>query len=385
MLQTLFPSSRTHPPRNAAPPPVTPSAATQALDAALCDLPPFRLRVELRVLHFRRPARTSRGDLRERPVLIIHAEGDGYVGEGECSLMPGLSPEAGRLTAERINEELRRTEAEQALLPEALNEYPALRFGLEGALLSLRSRSVALWDTPFTRGEEAIAIHHLVWMDTAEHMQQALRRGAENGAVCLKLKVGALPLNEEIALLRDIRAEFPQVEIRVDANGAFSPEEAPPALAALAEAGVSCIEQPIAPGQTRALGELCRSRLLPIALDEELIAPGTRGEREQLLEAIRPQALVIKPSLHGGLRGAARWADLAEERGIRWWINSALESHIGHSILTQWCGLCAPQTLHGLGTGHLFSDDSLRDIILRGHHLHWKIPASCGTKEAAPQ
>lgn len=363
---------------------MTPFDAAEALDDALCSLPPFRLRAERRVLHFRRPARTSRGALVERPILIIRAEGDGRVGEGECSFMPGLSPEASRLTDAPIAAALRQVETRQTLLPAELSESPALRFGIEGALLGLRSGSRALWDTPFTQGRDAIAIHHLVWMDTAECMRQALRQGAESGASCLKLKVGALPLGEELALLRDVKAEFPSVEIRVDANGAFSPNEAPAILEALAEAGVSCIEQPLAPGQHRALAELCRCAPLPIALDEELIAATSPDARESLLDRLRPQALVIKPSLHGGLRGAANWASLAEERGMRWWINSALESHIGHGILTQWCGLCAPHTLHGLGTGRLFSDDSLRDIILLGHDLHWKKSVLRDIKQAPP-
>ncbi len=349
------------------------AAAESALRESLSHLPPFRLQAEKRLLHFRRPARTSRGELIERPVILIRAQSGERESLGECSLMPGLSPEADTLDDAKLEAALRTVEAQQALRPEQFSSTPALRFGIEGALLGLLSPTAALWDTPFTRQEQDIDIHHLIWMDKVPAMLAAMREGARAGARCLKLKIGTLPLADELAMLRDIRAEFTDIEIRVDANGAFSPAVALPVLHELAAIGVACIEQPIAPGRRQDMSALCHCSPLPIALDEELIAATTRPEREQLLDLIHPQALVIKPSLHGGLSGAAQWARLADERGISWWINSALESHIGHSLLTQWCGLTAPERLHGLGTGKLFTDDALRDIELRGHRLHWKI------------
>lgn len=349
------------------------AAAESALRESLSHLPTFRLQVEKRTLHFRRPARTSRGDLIERPIILIRARSGEREGLGECSLMPGLSPEANTLDAAAIGTALRTVEAQQALLPEQFSGTPALRFGIEGALLGLLSPTAAIWDTPFTRREKDIDIHHLIWMDDAPAMLAAMREGARTGAHCLKLKIGALPLAEELAMLRDIRDEFTHIEIRVDANGAFSPASALPVLHELAAIGVSCIEQPIPPGRRQDMSALCRCSPLPIALDEELIAATTLPEREQLLDSIKPQALVIKPSLHGGLSGAAEWARHADERGISWWINSALESHVGHCILAQWCGLTAPERLHGLGTGKLFTDDALCDLELHGHRLRWKI------------
>lgn len=349
------------------------AAAESVLRESLSHLPPFRLQAEERLLHFRRPARTSRGDLTERFVILIRAQSAEREGLGECSLMPGLSPESNTLDGAKLKAALRAVEAQQALRPEQFSSFPALRFGIEGALLGLLSPTAALWDTPFTRQEHGIDIHHLIWMADAPVMLAAMREGVRTGARCLKLKIGSLPLADELAMLQEIRAEFNDIEIRVDANGAFSSAAALPVLHELAAIGVDCIEQPIAPGRRQDMSELCRCSPLPIALDEELIAATTLPEREKLLDGISPQALVIKPSLHGGLSGAAQWARLADERGIVWWINSALESHIGHSILTQWCGLTAPERLHGLGTGKLFTDDALRDIELRGHRLHWKI------------
>jgi L-alanine-DL-glutamate epimerase-like enolase superfamily enzyme len=170
-------------------------------------------------------------------------------------------------------------------------------------------------------------------------------------------------------LLREAHAAFPQAELRVDANGAFSPETAMQRLEALADAGVSCIEQPIRPGQPEQSATLCRYSPLPIALDEELI---NCTDFARLLDTVQPQAIVIKPSLHGGLLAAQRWAEEAEARNIRWWVNSALESHVGLTALAEWCAYAAPGRLQGLGTGRLFTDDAPGRVQLVGNSLRYQ-------------
>jgi o-succinylbenzoate synthase len=243
-----------------------------------------------------------------------------------------------------------------------------IQFGLECALLAALKPGQPRWDTPFTRGEAGLPIHHLIWMDNLDAMLAAMQDGIARGFTCLKMKVGALPFEQECQLLWEAHAAFPQAEIRVDANGAFSPQEALQKLENLAAAGVSLIEQPIRPGQWKAMAELCRTSPLPIALDEELISC---PNQQELLATIAPQAIVIKPSLHGGLLTAERWAQFAEERGIDWWINSALESHVGLTALAEWCALTAPHQLQGLGTGQLFTDDNSHPIYLKGHQLFY--------------
>lgn len=318
------------------------------------------------MLHFHRPARTSRGALTERVTYIIRAltaEGTGY---GECCTMPGLLPEP--------------TEAELAYwcaVAEQRGGLPGIaapspvQFGLECALLAALSPGRPRWDTPFARGREGLPIHHLIWMADADSMLAAMQRGIEAGFTCLKLKVGALPFARETELLRLAHSSFPHAEIRVDANGAFSPQEALHKLEALAAAGVSSIEQPIAPGQWKEMAGLCRHSPLPIALDEELISCTAP---EQLLDTIHPQAIVLKPSLHGGLLAAERWALLAEQRGTGWWVNSALESHTGLTALAEWCAYAAPGKLQGLGTGRLFTDDTPYPVCLHGPQLFYEQP-----------
>ncbi len=330
----------------------------------------FRLSVEARPLLFRRPARTSRGALERMERYEITAlTHDGRRGIGEATPMPGLSPEAGADYGQRLAAACEAVTAAQGLAPEALADAPSMRMGIETALISAHASGGPLWDSPFARGEAGLAIHHLIWMDSPANMLTSMAEGMARGFGCLKLKVGALPWPDELHLLAEARARFPQAQLRVDANGAWSPAEAATKLADLAALGIEHIEQPIRPGQWEAMASLIRHAPLPIALDEELISARSAPQREQLLDALHPQAIVIRPGLHGGFSGAEHWAQLAAERGIRWWINSALEGPVGHAALAEWCGLHAPNTLHGLGTGRLFRDAPRGRVQLCGCQL----------------
>ncbi|MBE6416980.1 MAG: o-succinylbenzoate synthase [Akkermansiaceae bacterium] len=335
----------------------------------LMHLPPqLKLRWQHRVLHFRTPAATSRGTLSARSTYTIVASLPGSIGYGECCTMPGLLPEPPETQIANAC-----ALVEQQHSAEPLRDAPSpIRFGIESALLSVLAQGKPRWETPFTRGEVGLPIHRLVWMADTATMYRSMQEGIEQGFTCLKLKVGALPFEQETALLKQARNAFPHAEIRVDANGAFSPNEAADKLQQLATIGVNSIEQPIAPGNPAAMQQLCRTSPLPIALDEELIAhASTPHARRLLLETLAPAAIVIKPSLHGGLLAARHWAQLADELGIAWWINSALESSIGHTALAEWCGQYAPGTLHGLGTGKLFTDDAPANIRLQNNRLYY--------------
>lgn len=333
----------------------------QLIDAApLMHFPqPFRLRWQRRVLHFKRPATTSRGALTERSTYILKAETKEGTGMGECCIMPGLLPEP---TGEELDYWCNLVENKRGLTAEAAPS--PIQFGLECALLAALRPGKPRWDTPFARGVEGIRIHHLIWMDNIDRMLAAMQNGIDAGFTCLKMKVGALPFEEELKLLRHVRAAFPQAELRVDANGAFAPADTLCKLEALAQVGVSMIEQPIHHGQWHEMARLCYEAPIPIALDEELI-----DSTPEMLETICPQAIVIKPSLHGGLLAAQNWAQKAEALGIRWWVNSALESNIGLTALAEWCAYAAPGTMQGLGKGNLYADDEPGAVHLAGNCL----------------
>lgn len=347
------------------------------------------------VLHFKQPAGTSRGVYTERRIWLVSVSDGFAVGTGECAPLPQLScddiPDYGDVLR-RFCDEVEQT----GEIPyEALRDYPSMLFGLETAMLSLRSNLSPLtshsspltphplpllFDTPFSRGEVGIPINGLVWMGSFEEMQQRIEQKLEQGFRCVKLKIGAIDFDAEIALLKQIRQRFGprDVELRVDANGAFAYEEALYKLELLSQYALHSIEQPIRAGQWANMAELCRESPLPIALDEELIGVNDPETKRQMLNIIKPRYIILKPSLHGGMMGCREWIDCARDMDIGSWITSALESNIGLNAIAQFCadvygtstarrGEMMPQ---GLGTGQLFTDNIPMPLEIRGDKLY---------------
>jgi o-succinylbenzoate synthase len=248
-----------------------------------------------------------------------------------------------------------------------LADFPAIRFGLETALLDLETeKERILFPSDFTQGKSSLPINGLVWMGDTGYMKQQVREKLENGFTCLKLKIGALDFDAEVELIRQIRNEYTasEVELRVDANGAFHPSVALEKLKLLAEFDLHSIEQPIRQGQPDEIAWLCEQTPLPIALDEELIGAGTPDEKKKLLETIRPHYIVLKPSLLGGLKEAGEWIRLAGRQGINWWVTSALESNIGLNAIAQWVFTLKNPMPQGLGTGQLYSNNIISPLYI---------------------
>lgn len=324
----------------------------------------LKLRWTQHRLKFKTPAATSRGSLCNRTTYIIEAETPAGIGLGECCTMPGLLPEI--QTAE-LDSICRRVEREAGLGP--FSAPSPIQFGLECALIAALHPHKPRWITPFTQGKHGLRIHHLIWMDSVDRMLISAQKGIESGFNCLKLKVGALPVAEEVNMLHLLRSAYPQAEIRIDANGAFSPEEAIDFLDKIGNLNISYIEQPIKAGDTYSLAKLSQRSPVPIALDESLMACRTTEDIKRLLDDVMPAAIVIKPSLHGGLYAASIWGHEASCRGIQWWCNSALESNIGLTALAEWCSVEAASVLHGLGTGRLYEENFDAPIRLSGAEL----------------
>lgn len=323
--------------------------------------PGLRLHVQRRVLHFRAPKRTSLHTLRERVTYIITArDAEGREGHGESCRMPGRSPEPETGYAEALEAACRRVEAQEGLSPDDLRDFPSARFGIECALMDL----LDLWPKEPARVE----LHRLIWPGTAGDMLAAMEQGAQQGFRVLKFKLGALPFAEELELVREAARRFPHCTLHGDANGAYSPENLLPRAEALAAAGLHWLEQPLPPGSPDS-AILRRALPLPIALDEELTLHSTREARERLLDELKPDMIIIKSMLHGGLAGAEEWAAAAEARGIAWRANSALESHIGLQALLRWCAHRAPGAIQGLGTGQLYTDDLPTPLCFCPPHL----------------
>ena len=334
----------------------------------------MKIAIEERTLHFKQPAGTSRGVYTTRRIWLVTVSDGSAVGIGECAPLPQLScddiPDYGDVLR-RFCDEVERT----GEIPyEDLRDYPSMLFGLETAMRSLHS--TLLFDTPFSRGEAGIPINGLVWMGNYDEMLSRLEEKLEKGFRCVKLKIGAIDFDQELDLVKRIRDRFSfhEVELRLDANGAFKYDEALYKLELLSQYQIHSIEQPIRQGQWSFMSELCRESPLPIALDEELIGINDPGIKRHMLNIIKPRYIILKPSLHGGITGCREWISTARDMGIGSWITSALESNIGLNAIAQFCSdvygdnISMPQ---GLGTGQLFTDNIPMPLEIRGDKL-WR-------------
>lgn len=340
----------------------------------------MRIEIEERTLHFKQPAGTSRGVYTERRIWLVTVTDDSAVGIGECAPLPKLSCDDIPNYAEVLRHFCDEVERTGEIPYEALRDYPSMLFGLETALYEVRRKKEegrdVLFDTPFSRGEVGIPINGLVWMGTFDEMRERIEQKLEQGFRCVKLKIGAIDFDAELELIKQIRGRFShhEVELRVDANGAFRFDEALYKLELLSQYALHSIEQPIKAGQWANMAELCRESPLPIALDEELIGVNDPEQKRQMLNIIKPRYIILKPSLHGGMMGVREWVDTARDMGIGSWITSALESNIGLNAIAQLCSdiygdaIKMPQ---GLGTGQLFTDNIPMPLEIRGDQL-WR-------------
>jgi o-succinylbenzoate synthase len=322
----------------------------------------YLIDVHSRYLHFKKPAGTSRGVYTQRKSWFIHlssTESPERIGIGECAPLPNLSCDDVPEYEEVLSNACQRFMETGSIDIEGLRNYPSILFGLETALRQYQANSTALWDTPFSRSEVGIPINGLIWMGSYKEMIEQVEAKIKAGFRCIKLKIGAIDFEEELNILRIIRQHFTakEIELRVDANGAFSPFDAMDKLKQLAELDLHSIEQPIRAGQWEEMARLTSSTPLPIALDEELIGCNQPEKKAELLTAIQPQYIILKPSLHGGIQGGEEWIKEAEKRQIGWWITSALESNIGLNAIAQWCATFKNPLPQGLGTGALFTDN----------------------------
>lgn len=311
-------------------------------------------------LNFKRPSGTSRGVLTTKETWFITLEDQGKMGIGECGILRGLSIDDRPDYEEQLAWLCAHPHADDDAISEALKEFPSILFGWEQALLSLRSDDkFTLFPSAFTSGEASIPINGLIWMGEEAFMAEQIAEKLEQGFDCIKMKIGAIDFDTEVKLLKGIRERFPAdtIELRVDANGAFSPEEAMKKLEILSALELHSIEQPIKAGQHEAMAKLCEGTPLPIALDEELIGVFDRSERLSLLETIRPQYIILKPSLVGGFRNTTEWIGLAGEVNAGWWITSALESNIGLNAIAQYTFMQHNPMPQGLGTGALYTNN----------------------------
>lgn len=312
------------------------------------------------ILDFKKPSGTSRGVLSQKETWFLVLEKDGKKGIGECGILRGLSCDDRPDYEEKLQWVCDHIHLGEKALWEALIEFPSIQFGIEMAFLSLASETpFLLFPSNFTLGEKSISINGLIWMGEAQEMKLQIEEKIAQGFKCIKLKIGAIDFDKELELLDYIRQNFTpeQIEIRVDANGAFSEIEALNKLNKISGYQLHSIEQPIQKNHTDSMSELCKNSKIDIALDEELIGVLSYQEKEDLLLKIKPQYIILKPSFVGGFRGTNEWISLAKKHNIGWWITSALESNIGLNAIAQFTFLKQNIMPQGLGTGGLFTNN----------------------------
>lgn len=326
------------------------------------------------LLEFKRPSGTSRGVLHEKETFIFEVEENGKKGTGECAIFRGLSFDDRPDYEEKLQWLCDNISQDDQYLKEQLMEFPSIWFGYEQAILNLKHGGNLYFPSEFTEGKASIMINGLIWMGDIHYMEEQIREKLQLGFHCIKLKIG-VDWKSEHRILQELRSKFSkdELELRVDANGGFSREEAEIVLQQLADLHIHSIEQPIKAGNWNAMASLCAGTPTPIALDEELIGITDPLEKKKLLESIKPQYIILKPALAGGFSGSDEWISLAEEQNIGWWITSALESNIGLNAIAQYTYTNKNPMPQGLGTGSLFVNNFESNLELRNELLWFKI------------
>ncbi|MCO6495045.1 MAG: o-succinylbenzoate synthase [Bacteroidetes bacterium] len=338
----------------------------------------LRFEIEAHTLKYKKPATTSRGVLNERKLWILKAfdvNTPAVIGCGECGIIPALSPEDIDGFDKEISRLVEKLNHNQKIEQEELQKYPAFRFAYETALLDLKNGGKKMiFENPYSLGLEGIKINGLVWMAEIEEMLNEAKAKLQAGFDCIKFKIGTFDFDKECRLIEQIRktANSSLLQIRLDANGAFPVSDALKMLKELKRFEIHSIEQPIAKGQWEEMEELCAKSPVSIALDEELIGIDIEKEGEKMLKKIRPQWIILKPSLVGGLRVSEQWITLAEKYQIGWWATSALESNIGLNAIAQWVASKNTRIHQGLGTGHLYTNNFNPETKIIDGNL-WKV------------
>lgn len=345
----------------------------------------FKIDIIPYTLLFKRPAGTSRGVYTDHNVwyiIIKNMKNSTQFGIGECAPLKDLSSDYDKEYEYHLRKFCKNIEEKQSIDVSPLRDFPSILFGLETAMRQYNRQSWQLWDSPFSRGEEGILINGLIWMGSFPEMKQGVESAIDKGFRCIKLKIGAIDFDKEVELLSLIRKKHSakEIEIRVDANGGFTPSDALEKLNVIKDFEIHSIEQPIKPGNWDEMFYLCRNSPIPIALDEELIGINDFEEKQRLLSNIRPQFIILKPSLHGGISGCEEWISIAEAKGISYWITSALESDIGLNSISQWASTLNNQIPQGLGTGSLYSNNVPMPLYIKGERL-WFNPEGLFPKQ----
>ena len=326
-------------------------------------------------LQFKKPGGTSRGVLYEKPTYVLIGEdADGRKAFGECNLFSGLGSDDRPGYEEKLHEVCTQLNESGMCDVSQLSEWPSIVMGVETLLLDRDNGfQKIIFESPFVHNEKHIPINGLIWMGSKEAMLQQVEEKLQAGFSCLKLKIGAIDFQAELDILQFIRDRFnvTELQIRVDANGAFGTKDALIKLEQLSAFDIHSIEQPIRAGQWQEMATLVEQSPVPVALDEELIGIHTLAAKEKMIRTISPAYLILKPALAGGFVGCDEWIGLAAKYNIGWWITSALESNIGLNAIAQYTFTKNNPLPQGLGTGQLYTNNFASPLEIKNGKLFY--------------
>jgi o-succinylbenzoate synthase len=337
-------------------------------------------------------ARTSRGLMKDKSSWFIRLWDDSdptVYGIGECGPLKGLSPDFTPDFESTLAEVLQKlnganlTEVQSGSM-DILNKlvppsFPSLLLGLETAVLDLANGGKrVIFPNEFSNGKP-IPINGLIWMGDMDFTMSQINQKVAEGFRCIKLKVGGLDFDRECDVLQYIRKRYfrENIELRLDANGAFKVDDVLYKLNELAKFGIQSIEQPLKAGLPE-MEELCRKSPIPVGFDEELIGVVGSEAKEDLLTRLRPGYIILKPTLHGAFSGCAEWIRVAERMGIGWWITSALESNVGLNAIAQFTANYPVTIPQGLGTGMIYENNIDSPLRVRNAQLSTEPGAGWG-------
>ncbi len=325
-------------------------------------------------LKFKIPSGTSRGVLTDKEswFLKITNTENGKSGLGECSIIRALSFDDCAEYESTLTWLCKNINSDIENLYKELQKFPSISLGLNSALLDLQNNGNGiLFPSDFTETKSSILINGLIWMGSFDFMKSQIEEKVKQGFKCIKIKIGSIDFNEELRILDFIRTEYKNenIELRVDANGAFSYTDVFEKLKRLSDFKIHSIEQPIKTRQWENLADVCEKSPIPIALDEELIGIFELVEKQELLKTVKPNYIILKPSMLGNFDVCNEWIALAVKHNIGWWITSALESNVGLNAISQWTFTLKSKMYQGLGTGHLYTNNFESPLKLDGENL----------------
>ena len=304
----------------------------------------FRYRLPLTA-----PIALRHATMSERTGFLIRLTHGGEEGWGEAAPLAGFSSE----TEAEVFDSLKALRASGNVSKTALAAHPSsVRFAVECAALDLQAQreGKTMAEALHPRPAPKLPLNALV-TTSGEHAVEEVHRLTQEGFRAVKLKVGRGRVEDDIRTVQGIqRGLSVDIKLRLDANRAWTFEQALRFAASIDPEAIEYLEEPLAePGR---LGELVEATGLPVALDESLVGLRPDG----LADHLYAKAIVLKPSVAGGLNWAVQMAERARELGMTPVVSSAFESGVGLRAHVALAAAWAPAPA-GLSTYQRFADD----------------------------